>query len=160
MGSDASRIRNDDYIQEDGQWGMKRTYKYMNGWVPALAVNARCNNDGKLLTNGEETRNISFYIFKYSLKHQLRNYNSSAVFAKTLAYHNAHSAHLNTLQERQRLFLFRLCHAMNREQELAAPMVISYLMGWGDMYKSHRYTPIYWTSFVGRLLEKFPELRK
>ena len=28
--------------------------------------------------------------------------------------------------------LFRIMNAVNREQELATPMVIAYLMGWGD----------------------------
>jgi len=49
---------------------------------------------------------------------------------------------------------------INREQELAAPMVMSYLMGWGDTYRSHHYTPIYWSSFVSSLLKVFPELTK
>jgi len=30
--------------------------------------------------------------------------------------------------------LFRLVNTVNHEQELAAPMVMSYLMGWGDTY--------------------------
>ncbi|KAJ3735205.1 hypothetical protein DFJ43DRAFT_991653 [Lentinula guzmanii] len=154
------QISNDDYINEDGEWGLKRSYKFMNGFVRPITVNVRCNNDGKLLTNGNETRNVSFYISKYQLKVQGRNFNTSAVFAKTLAYHRDHSDYVETLQERQRLFLFRVCHAMNREQELAAPMVMSYLMGWGDMYRSHHYIPIYWTSFVGRLLEAFPSLKR
>jgi hypothetical protein len=33
-------------------------------------------------------------------------------------------------------------------------------MGWGDVYRSHHYTPIYWSSFVGALLKIFPTLRK
>ncbi|KIJ13524.1 hypothetical protein PAXINDRAFT_13640 [Paxillus involutus ATCC 200175] len=41
----------EDFIHEDGQWGMKHVYEFMNAWVPGLTVNARCNNDGKLLTN-------------------------------------------------------------------------------------------------------------
>ena len=55
--------------------------------------------------------------------------------------------------------IFRLVHAINREQELAEPMVISYLMNWGDTYRSHHYSPIYWSSFVNILLKKFPLLK-
>ncbi|OCH89790.1 hypothetical protein OBBRIDRAFT_813030 [Obba rivulosa] len=78
----------------------------------SILLNARCNNDGKLLTNGADTKNCTYYITKYALKKQLKHFNISAVMAKRYAYH--------------RLLLFCL--------ELAAPMVISYLMGWGDVY--------------------------
>lgn len=151
----------DDYILASGRWCQKRLYTYMNGWVPAVLVNARCNNDGKLLTNGEETKNITFYVSSYTGKKQGKNYNLSAIMANTFAYHEAHPnpQYVHDLQERQRLLLFRLVNAVNREQELAAPMVVSYLMGWGDVKTSHYYVPLYWTSFMGHLCQTFPDLR-
>lgn len=39
-------------------------------------------------------------------------------------------------------------------------MVISYLMGWGDVYRSHTYSPIYWGSFLNALYTNFPEFVK
>lgn len=85
----------------------------------------------------------------------------SAVMAQAFAYHldRPKAAYVDHLRDQQRLLLFRLVHAINREQELAAPMVISYLMGWGDVFRSHTYTPIYWSSVVGALCRSFPELR-
>ena len=148
----------DDFIHEDGNWGPKRRYEFMNGWVPALTINAWCNNDGKLLTNSRETTNISFYITSYQTKKQGRNFNMSAVLAKGFAYHSQRTSYLESLRDQHRLLLFRLVHTINREQELAAPMVMSYLMGWGDTYRSHHYTPIYWSSFVSRLLNAYPNL--
>ncbi|KAI6122910.1 hypothetical protein EDD16DRAFT_1518222 [Pisolithus croceorrhizus] len=37
------------------QWGMKPLHSYLNGWVPALSINARCVDDVKLVlgTYGE-----------------------------------------------------------------------------------------------------------
>ena len=130
----------------------------MNAWVPALTVNVRCNNDVKLLTNCHDTMNISFYITTYQTKKQGRNFNMSAVLAKGYTYHSQKTSELQTLQDKHWLMLFRLVHAINREQEVAAPMVISYLMGWGDTYRSHHYTPIYWASFVTQLFKQFPSL--
>ncbi|GLB44644.1 putative G-quadruplex DNA unwinding [Lyophyllum shimeji] len=156
----------DDFILESGQWGPKRLYEFMNGWCPAILVNCRCNNDVKLLTNGTDTRDVTFYTTVYSAKKQNDTYNLSAIMAKGYAYHLNQLAltrpgelnYVDELRDSQRLLIFRLVHAINREQELAAPMVMSYLMGWGDTYRSHHYTPIYWSSFVGRLLKTFPEL--
>ena len=132
----------------------------MNGWVPAILINARCNNDGKLLTNGHDTKNVTYYVTTYAAKKQGRSYNPSAVFAKAFDYHIDHtqSQYVGQLKENARLLVFRSAHALNQEQELAAPMVISYLMGWGDVYRSHTYCPIYWSSFALEILQAFPNL--
>ena len=44
-----------DFVDEKGNWGSKQLYGYMNGWIPGILVNTQYNNDGKLLTNGEDT---------------------------------------------------------------------------------------------------------
>ena len=148
-----------DFVDEQGNWGPKRLHGFMNGWNPALSVNLRCNNDIKLLTNTRDTMNITYYITSYQTKKQGRNFNMSAVLTKGYAFH-CQRPYVETLRDQQRLLLFRLVHAINREQELAAPMVMSYLMGWGDTYRSHHYSPIYWASFVGQLLRVHPQLTK
>ncbi len=65
---------------------------------------------------------------------------------------------MQELRDQQRLLIFRLVHTLNREQELAAPTVMSYLMGWGDVYRSHQYSTVYWLSFVMFLTKAFPEI--
>jgi hypothetical protein len=152
----------EDFVTETGEWGSKRLYPYMNGWIPGLLVNGRCNNDGKLLTNGEETKNITFYVTSYAAKKQGKNYNMSAILADTYAYHTdrSNSTIYKSLRDEQWLFFFRVLQAINREQEIAAPMVISYLMGWGDVYRSHHYSNIYWSSFVNSLFKSFPDLNR
>ncbi|KAI9069658.1 hypothetical protein FKP32DRAFT_1608308 [Trametes sanguinea] len=130
-----------------------RLYRYMNSWCPSILINARCNNDIKLLTNGRDTKNITFY-------KQGRNYNMSAVLASGFAYDMEHQNpnYAANLREKQRLLLFRLVNAINRQQELAAPMVMSYLMGWGDVKTSHTYSPLYWSSFAAALCRAHPSL--
>ncbi|KIL55634.1 hypothetical protein M378DRAFT_90614 [Amanita muscaria Koide BX008] len=71
----------DDFVTETGKWGPKRLYAYINGWVPGILINARCNNDGKLLTNGGDTRNITFYVTSYAAKKQGKHFNLSAILA-------------------------------------------------------------------------------
>ncbi|KAF8195697.1 hypothetical protein K438DRAFT_1968205 [Mycena galopus ATCC 62051] len=157
----------EDSIDESGKWTQKRLYEFMNSWNPGILVNVRCNNDIKLLTNGSDTQNVTFYIAgSYAAKPQQKAHNLSAILAKGYAYHLANlggrtsEKYVDDLRNMQRLLLFRLVHTINREQELGAPMVISYLMGWGDKYRSHRYVPIYWSSFIGALFRVFPELKQ
>lgn len=80
--------------------------------------------------------------------------------AKTHAYHMENNPYLTSIKDQQRLLLFRVAHAINREQELSGPMVMSYLMGWGDVYRSHTYVPIYWTSFITFLQASFADLHQ
>ncbi|EMD32190.1 hypothetical protein CERSUDRAFT_99591 [Gelatoporia subvermispora B] len=153
-------LSDEDTVSESGKWKQKRKYEYLNGWMPAVLINARCNNDAKLLTNGSDTKNCTFYILGYALKKQKRHFNLSSIMAKGYICHSERSEYLDSLQDNQRLLLFRLVHTINREQELAAPMVVSYLMGWGDVYRSHRYSVVYWSSFMKAILKYYPELRR
>jgi hypothetical protein len=47
-------------MTEAGKWGLKHLYGFINGWIPSILVNVQCNNDGKFLTNGGDTKNITF----------------------------------------------------------------------------------------------------
>ena len=156
-------LNDHDFIEENGCWHQKRLYEQINGWVPGILINAHCNNDGKLVTNGEDTKNITMYTTLYAAKKQNRNYNLSATMAKAYAYHIDHlqglsGEYLDSIRDNQRLLLFRILHSINREQEIAGPMVMSYLTGWGDVFRSHHYSPIYWSSFVHYLLKSVPSL--
>ncbi|EMD41244.1 hypothetical protein CERSUDRAFT_69846 [Gelatoporia subvermispora B] len=117
-----------------------RCLKYDKGGLRSVLINARCNNDIKLLTNGEETRSVAFYVLAYAGKKHLK------------------PEYKHEVREQQRLLLFHLVNTVNREQELAGPLVVSYLMGWGDSKRSHLYIPVYWSSFVGALCRQHPEL--
>lgn len=113
----------------------------------------------RLLTSGKDTKNVAYYVTNYAAKKQGKTYNLSAILAKGYAYHlKRPSTYIADLRDQQQLLLFRLVHTINREQELAAPMVISYLMGWEDTYRSHKYVTIYWSTFLSALLRTYPEL--
>lgn len=149
---------NKAFINEDGTWCPRRIFPYFTGWSPIVSVCNHCNNDIKLITNGISTKKVTFYICCYSAKKQGKSYNASALLAENLLHHFESSDYRNNLLERNRLLLFRCLHALNREQEVSAPMVMSLLMGWGDIYLSHQYAPIYWNSFIGYLYKRYPDL--
>ena len=152
----------DDFVTEGGLWGPKRLYGFVNAWVPGILVNARCNNNGKFLTNGGDTKNITYYVTAYAAKKQGKEFNLSAILADAYAYHDTHPnvSYVGDIRAQQRLLLFCLVHAINRQQQLGAPMVMSYLMGWGDVYRSHTYSYLYWTSFSAALLSAHPTLKR
>ena len=151
---------NEDWIDEKGNWRQKRLNGYVNGWIPSVLINGRCNNNGKLLTNGRDTKNITFYVSSYAAKKQGRSYNLSSIMATTYAYHLRYpnDAYIDNIRFEQNALLRRITNAINREQEIAAPMVMSYLMGWGDTFCTHHYSPVYWSSFNAAILQAHPDL--
>ena len=102
-------------MDEDGRWVSKRLFGRVNSWIPALSVNVRCNNDGKVLTNGEATKNISVYVAYYQSKKQGKSFNLSTIVARGYKNHAKRTEYLDSLLERQRLMTFRLVHTINRE---------------------------------------------
>ena len=113
----------DDGVDEQGNWKQKRSYGYVNGWVPSVLLNGRCNNDGKLLTNGRDTKNIIFYISLYTAKKQGRSYNLSSIGANTYIYHLKYPnpAYIDNIRDQQTLLLRRIVNTINLEQEISAP---------------------------------------
>lgn len=144
-------------VDENGNWRSRRTYGYLNSWHPWIAVAMRCNHDIKLLTHGRETRHVVWYVTTYATKKQNKTYNMSALLARGLRYHFQPTTYIQDAQDRNRLLLYRCLEALNRESEKSAPQVISYLMGWGDNFASHKYVPVFWSSVEALLCRRFEE---
>ncbi|KAJ3565753.1 hypothetical protein NP233_g7437 [Leucocoprinus birnbaumii] len=147
------------WIASDGRWGPKRHSAYLNNFNRWLLQLCRANHDIKLITNGEETRNIGWYITNYAAKKQKGSGNASALLAKRFAFHQAQEyMNTDTYQIHKRL-IERCANTLSREQEFSVPEVISYLMGWGDRYISHHYAKIYWDAARDALTRAYPRLK-
>ena|SRR5260370_899644 len=134
----------------------------MNIWICYLnlLVYLCCNHDIKLLTNREDKKNICWYIMKYAMKPQSKMSNLSALLAQRLQYHLDNSQYMDSIQERNQHLVFCCFMTLNHNMEQSVAQVISYLMGWGDTFKSHHYVPLYWSSFSSHLEKEYPELKK
>ena len=107
---------------------------------------------------GRETKNIGMYLTNYQNKDPSKSYNMSALLGSALKYHQTHSDHLESLRERNRLLIYRCFNVLNRQSELSAPQVMSYLMNWGDRFTSHQYVSVYWGQLASALKRVFPFL--
>ena len=77
-----------------------------------------------------------------------------------LAYHFKEDDYNLDLQEQQRKLLFRAVNVLNREQEVAGPLVMAYLIGSGDIYRSHHYVTVYMSGIYRTIYSTWPELRR
>jgi hypothetical protein len=151
-------VSHEDFINEDGQWGPKRMFGYINNWCPAIMQCIRANQDIKLITNGSETRDIAFYISLYVAKRQSNSSNASALMARKLAFHKRRERYNSDIIRLNKRLLERCANTLTREQEFSAPEVISYLMGWGDRFISHHFVTIFWSDVKTSIRQHFPEL--
>ncbi|KIL55393.1 hypothetical protein M378DRAFT_188670 [Amanita muscaria Koide BX008] len=150
-------------VNADGTWSPIRQFGMVNNFHPQILVFVQCNSDIKLLTNGKETKNITWYIAKYATKPQKRLFNASALLASSLAFHYEDNTYIDDVKARSRLLLFRCFQGLNRQQEQSAPQVISYLMGWDDCFLSHEFVPLYLSSlqaYLRKLIKAYVTARR
>jgi hypothetical protein len=146
-------------VQSDGSITIKRTYGFLNNWNPSVLIYGACNNDIKFISNGLIARVIIWYITAYQTKKQQRGHNLSALLAEALAYHFKSSDHINNILERNRLLILRCLFILNRQVEQSGQQVMSYLLGLGDRFRSHSYTPLYWSSVAAEILRAWPDIK-
>ncbi|KAB5588280.1 Vacuolar membrane-associated protein IML1 [Ceratobasidium theobromae] len=147
-------------VQNNGTVQLKRTYGYINAWNPSVLVYGGCNNDIKFISNGAEARAIIWYITAYQTKKQCRSHNISALLAERLVYHFEGTDYIEDMRNRSRLLLFRCLHSLNRQMEQSGQQVMSYLLGYGDTFRSHTYVPLYWAAVAGEIFRTWPNLKK
>lgn len=147
------------FITPEGLWGPRRLSGAINSWIPLITQSARCNNDGKLITNAGETKGVSFYITNYNSKGRNTSSNVSALLAKRVAIHHKQERYNSDCSLINKRLIQRCANTLSRDQEFSGPEVINYLMGWGDRFISHRYVAIYWDSAIYALKRAFPFLK-
>ncbi|KAF7331514.1 ATP-dependent DNA helicase [Mycena kentingensis (nom. inval.)] len=152
------RTAMEDWVTETGEWGPKRLYSRINAWNPTLMQLTRCNQDMKIVTNGTDTKDITFYITLYIAKRQIQAANASALFAKNAAMRDKLDARQQTNAELNKRLLQQCANTLSRQHEFSAPEVVSYLMGWGDRFISHSYVRVYWDQMTLALRNEFPDL--
>jgi hypothetical protein len=130
----------------------------MNNWNPTILLATRANHDVKLITNGDDTKDIGFYISMYTAKNQQHSSNASALLAKSFAFQQARDKCHSNVQELNKHLIQRCANSLSREQEFSAPEVASYLMKWKDRYISHHFETIYFFSVVNLLKKTWPQL--
>lgn len=148
-----------DWITESGEWGPKRIWGKVNTWNRTIMLAIRANHDIKIITNGPDTNNITWYITGYTGKKQGSSFNTSALLADRLAFHKDEEKRNTDARDINRKLIQRCANALTRHQEFSAPEVVNYIMGWGDHLLSHHYVPVYWDRVLSAVKAAYPGLR-
>ncbi|KAF8227126.1 hypothetical protein L208DRAFT_1298229, partial [Tricholoma matsutake] len=152
-------IATNDWMDAIGQWGPRHSYGYLNNWNPALLHCLHANHDVKLITNGKDTKDLSFYISNYTTKKQTKSSNTSVLLATRLVYHVREEKHNTHCVDVNKKFIQQCANTLTCQQEFSAPEVESYLMGWSDHFLLHNYVSIYWDTILRAVKRVFPNLQ-
>lgn len=153
------RLAPEAWIDECGDWNPKRLYGYLNNWCPSLLQCVRANHDIKLITNGEQTKDITWYVTGYAIKDRELSANISALLARTFAFGRFDQHRETDISRINKRLIERCANTLTRQQELSAPEVVNYLMGWNDRFVSHHFETIHWKSVLDLLRTTYPTLR-
>lgn len=127
-------VEKETRVEADGSIHLARQYGFLNGYCPGLLVGCRFNIDTKFNSNGKETKDSVWYCTGYALKDPQKMYNQSALLEKGFMFHQEYRSEVSTLRDQNWLLVYRCFNAFNQQNELSGPQVISYLMGWGDVF--------------------------
>lgn len=152
-----------DVVRSDGSYAPKRTIANLNNFNETISAYVMCNNDVKLITSGSATNDLAWYLLGYMSKDPLTSYNMSALLANGRLFDEAGARWVegaSDIPKAARALIVRCFNTLTREQEVPAPMVVSYIMGWGDTFKSHSYVSVSWGQLTGAILEADPTFKE
>ena len=78
----------------------------------------RCNHNIKLIMDGMETKDISWYITNYVAKKQQESSNVSALFAKRIAYHQKEEQYNSDLTQLNKQLMQQCANMLSCEQDV------------------------------------------
>lgn len=152
-------LADEAWVNKDSLWGLQRSYGYFNNFCPALLQTVQAKHSIKLITNGDETKHIRWYITHYVAKKQKASTNTSALLADAFAFQAEQEKHTTELTLLNKQLIQHCANTLTCQQELSAPEVVSYLMGWRDHFISHHFEMIHWYAVVWMLKVIYPVLR-
>jgi hypothetical protein len=106
-------LSDSDWVNEDGQCRLKRTYGYFNNWCPAILQSVCANHDIKLVLNGTVTKDLAWYITNYSTKKRVNSSNTSALLANTLAFHQRDEGRIQDLNAINKRLIQRCANTLS-----------------------------------------------
>lgn len=116
----------------------------------------RCNMDIKFLGSGADAKAVIYYITDYISKSQLKTHVAYATLELAIKKLGEFDPLEDNVSISAKKLLIKCCNAMIGLQELSAPQVSSYLLGFNDHYTSHSFKQLFWKAFETHLERKSP----
>jgi hypothetical protein len=126
--------------------------KQGNGWVnnynDIVSYLLRCNNDIKFISNGKDSKALSFYITDYITKKAMTTHNAfPLIIAAQQDIENGFTSALpnplfNETQQQNRDLLVKCLNKLTTHSERSGPECASLLLDYKLCYKSHKFAKV------------------
>ncbi|KZT55184.1 hypothetical protein CALCODRAFT_406669, partial [Calocera cornea HHB12733] len=157
MGIDGTTRAKTSVDGESGSILLKRLHPRINEYNDVMMFLLKCNMDIQFIGSGEGAKAAIYYITDYITKASLPTHIGLSALGLALQKHKREDSHLEAREAK--LLLNRLVNAMMARQEMSHQQIMSYYVGGGDSYCSHKFKVLHWGSF-DRLIRKWEQLRQ
>jgi hypothetical protein len=146
MRMNGSTNQNTYVDDETGSIILKRLHPRISNYNELLTFLIRSNVDIKYIGSGEAAKALVFYVTDYITKSELPVH--EGLTAIQLAMEKTEKQYSDTScpsETRSRSLLIKSLNAIMGRVELSHQQVMSYLIGGGDVYSSHKFRTVIWS---------------
>ncbi|KZO91132.1 hypothetical protein CALVIDRAFT_489496, partial [Calocera viscosa TUFC12733] len=138
-----------DIDPETGSIRLRRLHPRINEYNPVIMFLLKCNMDIQYVGSGEEAKAALFYITDYITKPTLRAHVGISALAFAIQKNNEkyETADTDMSAEEARSLVNKMVNQMMSRQEVSHQQIMSYYVGEGDCYTSHKFRCLTWGSF-------------
>ncbi|KAI9057278.1 hypothetical protein FKP32DRAFT_1542375, partial [Trametes sanguinea] len=136
----------------DGDTGgilLRRLHPRIANYNDLVIFLMKCNMDIKFVGSGEAAKALIYYVTDYITKASLPAHVGIAAMSYAIQKTNEQlpAMAVDTRTSRPKGALNMAVNRMMAHQEISHQQVMSYLVGGGDVYSSHRYRVLHWGAF-------------
>ena len=141
------KLENVSFIDvESGEIRLKRLHETINNFNEYIISACRSNMDIKYIFSGSDAKALVYYITDYVTKSNLSFHDTFSLVLKAVQSfekYNVLDSNNMSAEEKSRKLVLRCYNTLASQQELSAPQVASYLMGWSDHYTTHEFANLF-----------------
>jgi len=141
---------------------LRRLHPRINNYNDLVIFLLKCNMDIKFVGSGEAAKALVYYVTDYITKASLPTHAGLLALAYAIKRTNEHYSDgpmQPGIAEKSKTALVKVVNAMMSKQEVSHQQVMSYLVGGGDHYSSHKFAILYWAGFDNLVRRHFDESR-
>ncbi|EIM87295.1 uncharacterized protein STEHIDRAFT_56488, partial [Stereum hirsutum FP-91666 SS1] len=128
---------------------LRRLHPWINNYNDVVLFLMKCNMDIKYIGSGQAAKALVYYVTDYVTKGSLPLHLGLQSLCWALRQNEAKYDGMDDLdvQSMKRSLMVKVVNAMMGRQEISHQQVMSYLVGGGDSYTSHKFRTLYWGEF-------------
>jgi hypothetical protein len=141
---------------DTGELSLQVSDGMINNYCETIIKAVRCNMDIKFIGSGVSAKAILYYITDYITKTPLKTQVAYAALQAAVSKLCDNNQQVPGATDCARTMLIKCMNALIAKQELPAPQVASYLLGYDDFFTSHKFRSLFWTCFVSYVQDNDP----